>query len=263
MKPLAPQPQRRSNRRMAIAIALLVAAWVVLMVFRTPIRIHWWAWRLAHVAEPSKRLYYTARLAAHAARSVGPVAALLQHPDASVRLAAVAILNQARDRRAEPYLLAAIRDRDADVREMAALGLARFKRDEAVAVLEPLLDDADELTACAAIVGLQRVGSPRACKAVARKLAQTSSLPLRVQAIESAGLMRAVQAVPALIDLLADETPVADPPAGERAVRRFLARQTRKLGSLPLPGHVAGPAYEPQTVADYAARALRAITGQS
>jgi HEAT repeat protein len=251
-----------ADRRMVIAIVALVVAWGALMVFRTPIRVHWWARQLARTSDPAVRLGCANMLAAHADLAVGPAGKLLDHADPDVRLLVVGILNRAKTRRAEPYLLTAMGDRDRDVRQSAALGLARWRGNEALPALELMLEDGDHQVVCTAIVALQRVGSPRARQLVADKLASGEPLPVLVQAVESVSLMRATQAIPALIDLLGDERAVTTAPAGRRAVLKFLRRNPQKLAHLNLPTTTMS-VQEYLTVADEAARALRAITDQS
>jgi len=247
---------------MVIAIVALVVAWGAVMAFRTHIRVHWWARQLARTSDPVVRLGCANMLAAHADLAVGPVGNLLDHDDSEVRLLVVGILNRAQTPRAEPYLLTAMRDRDGDVRQAAALGLARWRGNEALPALERMLDDDDHQVVCTAIVALQRVGSPRARQLVVGKLAGGEPLGVLVQAVESVSLMRAAEAVPALINLLDDERAVTTAPAGRRAVLKFLRGNPQKLAHLNLPTTMKS-VEEDLTVADEAARALRAITDQS
>lgn len=251
-----------ANRRMVIAIVALIVAWGALMAFRTPIRVHWWARQLARTSDPDVRLHCANMLAAHADLAVRPAGKLLDHADPNVRLLVVGILNRARTPRAEPYLLTAMHDRHVDVRQAAALGLARWRGNEALPALELMLEDGDHHVVCTAIVALQRVGSPRARQLVIAKLAGGEPLPVLVQAVESVSLMRATQAIPALIDLLDDQRPVTTAPAGRRAVLKFLRHHPQKLAHLNLPTTTMS-VEEYLTVADEAARALRTITDQS
>jgi HEAT repeat protein len=251
-----------ANRRTVVAIAVLVVAWAVLMAFRVPIRIRWWTWQLGRTSEPAVRTYYANMLAAYATLAVDPVGRLLDHPEPGVRLIAVGILDHAETAHAEEVLLAALRDRSPEVSQAAALVLARLQSEAAMPVLRQMLDEVDEQVVCTSIVALQRFGSDRARRLVATKLANTSSERIRVQAIESCGLMRAAEAIPTLIDLLADARPVTTAPAGRAAALSFLARNPQKLAEMNLPPYV--PVIEENlTIADEAARALRAITSQS
>jgi len=253
----------RANSGTVVAVVVLLAAWAALLAFRTPIRVRWWTWRLQRAAEPAARLSYAGALAAHADRAVTPVGSLLDHPDHELRLLAVDVLNQARCRQVQPYLLKAMRDRDEDVRRAAALGLARWQGERALPVLESMLNDRDELTVCAALVALQRVGSPNAAGLVAAKLADDASVAVLVQAIECVHVMGSAQAVPRLLELLGDERAVTVLPALQRQVQRFVESRPDKLADANLPVSLPATIDFGATVADHAAKALRAITGES
>jgi len=252
-----------ANRGTVVAVVVLLAAWVALLVFRTPIRVRWWTWKLQHTTEPAARLSYVNALAAHADHAVAPVGALLDDPDQTLRLLAVDVLNRARCRQAQPYLVKAMRDRDADVRYTAALGLARWQGERALPVLESMLNDRDELTVCAALVALQRVGSPHAADLVTTRLSKAESVPVLVQAAECVHVMGNMQAVPRLLELLADDRAVTVLPALQRGVQRFLQSRPEKLAEANLPTSLSTTIDFGATVADHAAQALRGITRES
>jgi len=220
-------------------------------------------WKLQHTAEPAARLSYANALAAHADRAVAPVGALLDQSDQALRLLAVDVLSRARCPQVQPYLLKAMRDRDEDVRYTAALGLARWQGERALPVLESMLNDRDELTVCAALVALQRVGSPAAADLVTATLNEAESVPVLVQAAECAHVTGSVQAVPRLLELLADDRPVTVLPALQRSVQRFLQNRPDKLAEANLPTSLPTTIDFGATVADHAAQALRSITGES
>ena len=253
----------RANSGTVVAVVVLLAAWAVLLAFRTPIRVRWWTWRLQRATELVARLSYAGALATYADRAVAPVGSLLDHPDQTLRLLAVDILSQARCRQVQPYLLKAMRDRDEDVRRTAALGLARWQGEQALPVLESMLSDRDELTVCAALVALQRVGSSDAASLVTAKLAADESVAVLVQAIECVHVMGSTQAVPRLLELLEDDRTVTVLPALQRQVQRFVESRPDKLAEANLPTSLPATIDFGATVADHAARALRAITGES
>ena len=253
----------RAHAGTVIVVLLLLAAWATLLVFRTPIRVRWWTWKLQHTTEPAARLSYVNALAAHADHAVAPVGALLDHSDQTLRLLAVDVLNRARCRQVQPYLLKAMRDRDEDVRYTAALGLARWQGERALPVLESMLNDRDELTVCAALVALQRVGSPHAAGLVTAKLSKAESVPVLIQATECVHVMGSMQAVPRLLELLADDRAVTVLPALQRGVQRFLQGRPDRLAEANLPTSLPTTIDFGATVADHAAQALRGITGES
>ncbi len=255
--------QLRANPGTIIAVLVLLAAWTALLVFRTPIRVRWWTWKLQHTTEPAARLSYVNALAAHADHAVVPVGALLDHPDQTLRLLAVDVLNRARCPQVQPYLLKAMRDRDEDVRCTAALGLARWQGEQALPVLESMLSDRDELTVCAALIALQRVGSSEAADLVTAKLSKAESVPVLVQAVECAHVMGSMQAVPRLLELLEDDRAVTVLPALQRGVQRFLQSRPDRLAEANLPTSLPTTIDFGATVADHAAQALRGISGES
>ncbi len=262
-----PNPPRPGspNRRTWIAIAVLVALWAVAMFFRWEIRTWWWGRRLASAETPQARGYYFACLASVGDRSLGAAERLLDHPSAEIRLQALAILHRCRSDRARPLLLRAMRDADLDVRESAALGLAAFGDEAVLPDLLRMLESSDENTVLAAVVALQRLGSPKALDALLRVAAGAAgggAASVRAQAVDSLGLIGDRQAVPVLIDCLADERPVTTQPAAERAMRRAIQAMAGDLVKQGIdPASVANQPV-PSTVADLAARALQRITGE-
>lgn len=254
----------RSNRRLWVAIGVLVALWAAAMLFRWEIRTWWWGQQLVRAETPAARGYYLACLASVGDRAVGTAARLLDHPSAEVRLEATAVLQRCRSATARALLLRAMHDPDVDVREAAALGLAIHGDRAVLPDLLRMADSPHEGTSLAAAVALQRLGGGEAADAL-RRIAVEAGRPanLRAQAADSLGLIGDRQTVPVLIECLHDERALTLPPAAERALRRAaealgadLARQGIDAGSLTAGGAAA-------TVADVAARALQRITGES
>jgi len=210
---------------MWITIAALVVLWAVAMLFRWEIRARWWGHRMAHADSPASRAYYFACLASIGDRAVGTADRLLRNASPEVRLEAVGILPRCRSERARALLLRAMSDGDADVREAAALGLALYHDRSAMPSLMKMLRSDEPNTALAAAVAMQHIGTPEAAAAlvetVRTRLVGERSATLRAQAIDSLGLIGDRQAVPALIECLTDERPVATQPAADRALQRI------------------------------------------
>ncbi len=246
-------------------IVIMIAVWLVaigLMLFSHPLRARYWGWRLARAETEVLRDYYASRLAQRPQAALGVARGLLTHTDPDVRLLAVHVIDRADGDHAETFLLAGLKDREVRVRDAAALAVGRRRGADLVSRLTELATGDDDAVAAAAVYALQRDARPLAVDAMIRVLETTESLAVRVQAIESLGLLGVQRARPALTNRLSDRGNVTVMPANERGVWRALAAQPDRpeLRRLAEP---SGPGVTRKTVGDYAAEALRRIRRES
>jgi hypothetical protein len=266
--PVKPEPEEiplgRSQRRMMISIAVLVAIWAVAMLNRQTLRAHYYAIRLTHSSDSVVHAYYFPRLCAMGDAAVGAAARLLANQDAGLRIVAVGVLHHARSDRARTLLLKALDDPDEEVRDLAVLGLAFFHDLRATEPLMKMLSTPAEHPALEAAVALERIGGNQAVDALINAARTHPMIDVRAQSIDSLGRLGAVDAIDPLIDLLVDETPVGFEAASDRAARRALERaglELNRRGITSRPVSSQPPQF--RTIADVADQALRRITRES
>jgi len=252
------------SRRTKIGIVVLAAVWVGLMAFRTPLRARWWAWRLRRTDSPVARGHYFARLVALREDAVSAVAPLMDDPSPQVRALGAAVLKFAGGRRACELLRSALHDSDTTVRQIAAIGLAMHQDPRAMDELRKLLASDDPAEAAAAVVGLGRIGGEQAVALLIRTVRRHPAVEVRAQAMDELSRLRARQAVPVLIELLDDLTPLPSQPLFDPAMEqvRGLMQQGTSAGRAEMGPRMPALTW-PGTLADQAARALREITGES
>ena len=248
---MSTSPPARSNRRLVIAIALLVLVWAIVILQRNAIRARWWEYRLVRAESLEDRARYLALLTSLGERAVPATERLLRNGDSTVRSYALAILNQVPGERAGGLLRRAVADPDADIRETAVRGLGARK--ELKALIEIVRSD-DSVAACTAVDALASIGSAEAIDALIVQVADHPQVAVRVQAIECLGVLEAAQAVDVLTACLVDDTVFDDTTLAERSAARAIQAVS--------PGRpVEWPG--PRTVADFAAAALERITKQA
>lgn len=232
------------------------------LAFRTPLRSRYWAWQIAHDDDPARRAIYLTALCGAGDAGRWGTSALLSSDQAELRQLGTVVLQHVRSEWARQRLLAALRDPDEGVRELAALGLAMHGDDRVVPTLMEMYRSGDGSSGPAACLALQRLGTPAAVAALdglAREPAVAARRAALVDALEEMG---EPACVPALLALLADHRPWDGPARSERVaqdVLRRLAADARVPSSLPIPE--TQPAAG--TVAERAAAALAKITGLS
>jgi hypothetical protein len=183
---------------------------------------------------------------------------LLTHADPNVRLITIRAIEPAEKVGAAELLLVALKDENVEVRDGAALALGRRAEPNIIHRLAEMATRQSDGVAAAAVFALQRAASPDSLDALLRVLATTESLEVRVQAIESVGLLGVDRAAPVLRTMLGDRRPVTTLPANERGVWRALAGGTDRgnVAKIAVRRLADGP---DKTVADYATEALRRI----
>jgi len=239
----------------------MVVAFALIILYREPIRVRWWGFRLARASQPQQRIYYT-RLLAERRDAALPVARdLLNRDEAGLRSIGVLLLNVMQSAASAELLARACHDPDADVRRSAIQGLARRQAPRTIDVLTELADHFDHETAMLAVSCLPDLQTPDALQTLGKLAVEHESAAVRVQAIESLRRWNTDAVIDPLIRCLKDDTPFTGPTEMERNASRALKQVAGRVQSVPANAALSltgGP-----TVADRAALALRAVTDQS
>jgi len=263
--PSTPARSQRRSRLPLIVIAITAAACLAALSLRTPLRARYWAWRVAHAANPAERGLHLGALCNAGDGGRWGIAALLAHADPEVRQYGVLSLHYLRTAWGRARLLERLRDADGNVRRLAAVGLAVHGDDGVVPTLRALYESGDLDSAVAACLALERLATPAAVAALdalSRVPADPDCRAALVNALEAVGT---AECAPALLRLLADGHACTLAPRFEGIEQRVLAGlATMNLSDSDL--RSLGPAGPPstqatQTVAERAAAALARITG--
>jgi HEAT repeat protein len=241
-------------------VALFVAAWLAVVVFRDPVRVMWWELRLRSADTETQQSYYVNLLSSAGTMAVPAARSLLEDEDAAMRSLGVAVLAPMADETAAALLRSALADSVEQVREMAVIGLA-IRRDPAIlAELETMVGSQNQETALTAVHAYGEFDCACAVGPLTRA-ARTHAIGLiRAQAVEELGALRCGEAVPALIDALGDNVQY-------EGSTRFDELDEQALGIMrkdraPAEGEPL-TLQKFRTVSDQAAFSLRLITGES
>ena len=245
------------NRTAFVLLALTLAFCISVLLFRSQLQNRWWAWKIAHATSPTERAAALTMLCNTADAGRWGLGTLLADPRPEIRQYGVIALQSATTAWARDRLATALGDPDPDVRQLAAFGLARLHDDRVIPQLRAMYTSGSDVSAAAACLVLQRMGTP-ASTATLAALANVPATPPRraalIDALESVGSTSAARA---LLTLLDDPRPCDAPPPGARIMRKLaplLAARGLTAASAP----ASRPAH---TVAERAALALARITG--
>ena len=245
---------RRADRRMFLVVAAMVAVWLLIVLCRNPIRAHWWARRLAASTDPEVRLACFQRLVALGPTGAAGVERLLRNDDAAIRGLGVAVVNHTRPKQARSHLSEMMHDPDAEVAFMAVTGLALLGDPAVIDDLARLLESPEPRVQVLAVTGLSRLRTSAAVDLLIETARDPGLVAPRVQAIEELGQLQVERAVDILTECLGDETPFEGVTVSERSAFALLTRTA--------PGMAVEPPPTTRPVSYFAARALRAITGE-
>jgi hypothetical protein len=252
---------RRANRRMVVAIGLMVVLWLVVVLARHSIWAHWWGYRLQRADDVSERLHYLGRLAGLGEAGLPIARDLLNSEDIEMRGFGVNLLSRVRTPAAADGLLVAVADPDPDIRRLALQAYGDHTGPDVIATLERLIHDPHPDVAQWAVVCLATRHGPASFPVVISTARGHDDPGVRVQAIEALAMVDAHEAIDTLIECLND----LDTYAGQTVIEQSAARA---LGSMVPSEATQIPSDSPdgessRVVGDEAARALRILTGES
>jgi HEAT repeat protein len=230
------------------------------VLFRTPLRSRYWAWRLEQAATPSQRSVYLAALCNAGDRGRWGVSALLASADPELRSYGVLVLHHVRTDWARKRLLECLSDADPSVQRLAAAGLAIHGDDAVVPTLKQLYQAEDAESGRTACLALERLGTPAAIAALGELAVEPADAGRHAALVDALAGIGRMECGPALLGLLDDHRVCDLPPSREELpprLTRELAAQGYRLGA------GSQPASEPagRTIAERAAAALAQITG--
>jgi len=240
----------KSNRRMVVAIVVMVLLWLGIILLRNEIRVRWWAYRLARSERPEAQTAWLARLLSLGETSLPAAEWLLEREDPAVRSFALPILHHVRSEESRALLVEAAGDADGHLRGEAIRGLA-FHGDQDT--LARIARTGEPVTACRAVLGLAAIGSDQALEILADlagAAVEGGRLAVRVEALQVLGELEARRAVGVLTECLDDDTVFSGWTVAERDAAEALAEFDPRQ-------RLAEP--EPRTLGDFAARALERI----
>ncbi len=230
---------------------------------RTPLRSRWWAARVMETDDANERAACLTALCNAGDGGRWGTSVLLEHADPAVRSAGVVVLQHVRSDWSRGRLLAALKDADANVREMAAVGLAIHGDESVLPRLIEMFRSADAGAARAACIALEELASPGAVAAVAELVALG---PAEVDADRRAMLVDALSGigtdgcVPPLIAMLDDHRATSLPTRAEQLGQRALAAAVLQRPEFATAA-TSRPAAERRSIAERAAAALARVTG--
>jgi len=268
------EPQARSsNRRFTIALALMAAAFLVVLLQRNRIRCEWWARQLAAAASPADQSYYVSCLISCGDDAMPAIRRLIRDPRAEVRAVALVLLGRRPANAIVADIAPLLHDPDRDIRESAGMTLAFTAAPAAIDLLRDTAVAPREDVACAALAALGRTGDPAALASLCDALARRPQPLVRAQAAESLAEMiapapgaRPALAIPTdtcdpvevLIRALGDGEPFDGVLSTERQIAQIAAHVSRQTTQ-----PVSRPDGRPpsRTVAVVAAEGLTRLTG--
>ncbi len=250
--------RRRSLSVAHWAIILTTVACAAALVFRTPLRARYWAWRLSRATSLAERSTYLTTLCQLGPAGRWGVSALLDDSRADVRQYGVLVLQHLGTDWAREKLLEAASDADSGVCGLAALALAQRGDDAAVPVLKWLYQTGDESAAATACAGLARLSSLEAITALNELTLEPKEARQRSALVDALGAVGRPDCVPGLVNLLGDEREYSVPPS--------VLLGPELLAELEAAGYRPSVAPQPTTrvavtIAHRAAAALGRITG--
>ncbi len=257
----------QANRRTFIAIAVMIVLWLAVVLSRHTIWAHWWAYKLRESEDVPDRLYYLGRLAGLGKDSVGVARQLLSCDDVELRSYGVHLLSRVETAESKAGLLAAVADPDPDIRRLALQAYAARDGADVVTELTRLMTDPHDDVAMWAVVSLVTKHGGSARPVVIDAARRHTNVAVRVQAIQALAMVDADEAIDTLIACLPDLTVFVGRTAIEESAAMALdsASAAGPTGQPPARPPTAGRIDNAPThvVGEEAARALRALTGES
>jgi HEAT repeat protein len=265
IQPAAGKPARRWFVALA---ALLIAIWVIAMLFRWELRARWWAWHITRAESREDRDFYLTRLASIRDKSLGVVDMLLEDPRPEVREAGITVLRYCESEGAADRLLTMLGDEVPDVAGMAATALAwRAGSSRYVDRLQTTLNRKGP-PQWGAAVALGRIGGPSAENALKSALGggATGDWPadVRAQIIDSLGMLGCRDSLGLIAEALKDDRLIQTLPHSQLSARRAIAALQPDLRTRGMdPADAMAAADSAPSVAAVAARWLRLLAADN
>lgn len=245
-------------------IGVTLAACVLAITFRTPLRSRFWAWQVIHADGVEERAAPLTLLCNAGDRGRWGTETLLTHSDPEIRQFGVVVLQHVQSDRVPPRLLELLADPSEAVAEMAALGLAIHGDTSVIPELKRMFRAGDFGTASAVAVALERLGGPEAADALAVLANEPADAACRAALIDALTAIASPSCAGSLLGLLDDHRPCDVPTRADRLVEQF-SPLAAGHGLIPAPRNepASRPTSDsgPRTVAERAAAGLTRITG--
>ena len=248
----------------------MTLAFLAVVVYRNPIRAHWWAYKLKQTDDLTEQAYYIACLASAEDDAIGALESLIDQPQIELRLLAIpASQGMTPSLRHERILTQLLHSSDEEVAAAAATAIAFTRWEPGDRQLLSFANSKHESLAVAAAVGLARIDSDAATAALCEMARNHKSPKARAQAIESLGSHLQLHPtsqpaqpsnadpLPVLVRALSDSATFTGKLAIEREVESISAAVTAQKGlrvAASQPDHA-------RTVAEIAAAILSTLTG--
>ncbi|MCG3178940.1 MAG: hypothetical protein BIFFINMI_01270 [Phycisphaerae bacterium] len=296
----AARRERFWNRLTVIIIAAMILLWAVGLYYRREVRANYGAWRLAHASTLADRDRWADYMVAQDLAALSPAIRLSRDDRAAVRAEAVKVLVTVARKHYEdareghdswPTVTGRFRDllddSDGEVRIWAVEGVGDVRDTASVDKLAEIALTVDAATPAEIAGDEVPVGSLLGQRATARLaqigphdkilpmlkriLVEAKNPDVRVQAIDSVWFDLTPGELTKLADVLHDVRPVLVRPESEMLAMNPAVQQMigRALGEgVELEDPSAGPTTQPDalgrrpTVADYAVKVLRRVTGR-
>lgn len=185
---------RRRNRRTVIIIAVMVAAFAMVVWQRNRIRAEWWARKLAEAQSLDEKAYYMTSLLAVGESAHGAIARLARHESAEVRSLAVVLLARTTIDLQRSELPRLMDDADQEVRELAASTLVLTGDEQCCREVMRALQGRSFSRTRAAAAALSRAPPRDVVGALSDAARQHEDPATRAQAIESLALLLQAEA---------------------------------------------------------------------
>jgi HEAT repeat protein len=243
-------------------VVTAAACWAALLL-RTPLRSRWWAARVIETSDLNERAACLTALCNAGDDGRWGTSALLDHPDSAVRAAGVVVLQHVRSDWSGRRLLAALEDVDANVREMAAIGLAIHGDESVIPRLARMFREGNPGAARAACIALEELATPTAAACLSELAAIDAAevdADRRAMLVDALAGIGTPACVPPLVAMLDDHRTSPLPTRAEQLGRRALAAAMLERPDLAVAA-ASQPVAGGRTIAERAAEALARITG--
>lgn len=228
----------RERRRMYVAIAVLVVAFLLVVAFRRDIRVRWWEHRLMHAHDLQTRTLYLRLLTTEPVRAAPVAERLIGSADPALRSFGVTLGLRVPGSRGDALLQRVLDDLDPAVRRGAIQGFSRRASPAVLPTLRRLIDaigatddpaDPGVDAALWATYSLGFAADPAAAEALRTLAVHHPHAGVRAQAIASLGQWSDAATIAALTECLRDTAVFDHPIPAEVAALETLEQAAPQL----------------------------------